>query len=69
MIAAVADDQVGTPIPQRISGEAIPGQIVAMLRQDPDRDQWLRRLRESGATYLVVMKRDPAAPAETGKSE
>ena len=53
------------PIAERITGEAIPGHIVELLRQDPDRDQWLRRLRETGATYLVVMKRDPAAPAQT----
>ena len=49
-------------LPSKLTGEEIVPAVVAELRQDPDRDAWLRRLRESGAQYLVVAKYDPAAP-------
>ena len=52
-------------IDQRMTGEQITGHIVRMLREDPDRDAWLRRLRETRAAFLVVMKQDPAAPGRT----
>ena len=47
----------------RIAGEEIPKRIAAMLREKPDREAWLRRLRRSGAEYLVVVKQDPAEPS------
>jgi hypothetical protein len=53
------------PIAQPVTGEQIVSAVCALLRQDPDRAQWLRRLRDSGATYLVVMKQDPSAPNNT----
>ena len=53
------------PIEGRMIGEQIPGRIVDMLREDPDQAEWLRRLRETGATHLVVMKYDPARPDRT----
>ena len=46
----------------RVSGEEIPRRVVEMLRENPDREQWLRRLRRSGAEYLVVVKTGPAQP-------
>jgi hypothetical protein len=49
------------PIEMRTTGEEITNHIERLLRQDPDREQWLRRLRESGAQYLVVLKRGPSA--------
>jgi len=52
-------------IPAPITGEEIPTHIVRVLRQDPDREQWLARLGKSGARYLVVMTIDPASPSET----
>jgi hypothetical protein len=51
------------PIATPTTGEEITGHIEVLLRQDPDREQWLRRLRDSGAAYLVVMKRGPSAAA------
>jgi hypothetical protein len=56
-------------ISKRITGEEIVGNIVEMLRQNPDREQWLRRLRLSGAQYLIIGKelaetRTEAAPPE-----
>lgn len=53
------------PIGHRVTGEQIVGEVFALLRQDPDREQWLRRLRDSGAEYLVVIKTDPSMPKET----
>jgi len=35
-------------LPSRPTGEAITGHIVALLRENPDRDACLRRLREAG---------------------
>jgi hypothetical protein len=49
----------------RMTGEQIPGRVVDMLREDPDPGEWQRRLRETGAAYLVVMKHDPARPEQT----
>ena len=49
------------PIETKTTGEEITSHIERLLRQDPDREQWLRRLRESGAQYLVVLKRGPSA--------
>jgi hypothetical protein len=51
-------------LPTKVTGEQIVPAVVAELRKDPDRDAWLRRLRESGAQYLVVAKYDPAAPTQ-----
>jgi hypothetical protein len=51
-------------IHQPLTGEEIPAQIVRLLRQDPDREQWLSRLSESGAQYLVVFTIDPAEPSQ-----
>ena len=51
-------------LPAKVTGEEIVPAVVAELRSDPDRDAWLRRLRESGAQYLVVAKYDPAAPTQ-----
>jgi hypothetical protein len=50
--------------PKKITGEEIVPAIAAELRVSPDRDAWLRRLRESGAQYLVIAKHDPAAPTQ-----
>jgi len=44
------------PIPERISGEQITGRVIDLLRENPDRSQWLARLRRSGAQCLVVGK-------------
>jgi hypothetical protein len=51
-------------LPRKVSGEELVTEMVAELRKDPDRTAWLRRLRESGAQYLIVAKYDPAAPAQ-----
>jgi hypothetical protein len=56
-------------IQERITGEEIVGHVVKMLGQDPDRAQWLDRLRRTGAQYLVVGKtlketRDNPTPPE-----
>ena len=51
-------------IPQPITGEEIRTHIVALLRADPDRDQWIERLRRTRAQYLVVFNVDPANPSE-----
>ena len=51
-------------IGETMSGEEIPTHIVRLLRQDPDREQWIDRLRKSGAEYLVVLTNDPAKPTE-----
>jgi hypothetical protein len=48
-----------------ITGEQIVSRICDMLRSEPDKAQWLRRLRETGATFLVVIKQDPARPDVT----
>ncbi|HYO07947.1 MAG TPA: hypothetical protein VER17_03170 [Tepidisphaeraceae bacterium] len=59
------EDFSGMPaIPRQITGEAIVTNVVALLRENPDRDEWLRRLRHSGAQYLVVARQDPAAPEQ-----
>jgi hypothetical protein len=49
-------------LPQRVTGEELVTAVTTMLRESPDRDAWLRRLKESGAQFLVVGKYDPAAP-------
>jgi hypothetical protein len=51
-------------LPRKLTGEELVTAIVAELRKNPDRDAWLRRLRESGAQYLVIAKYDPAKPTE-----
>jgi cytoskeletal protein RodZ len=51
-------------LPAEVTGEGLVTAVVAELRKDPDSAAWLRRLRESGAQYLVVAKYDPAAPDE-----
>jgi len=55
----------------KVSGEQIVSRVVEMLRENPDREQWLRRLRVSGADYLVVGKmlaetKSAGAPPEIG---
>jgi hypothetical protein len=52
-------------IEQTMTGEQIVARVTAMLRENPDREQWLRRLRETGAEYLVLIKLDTSAPTET----
>jgi hypothetical protein len=51
-------------LPRKVSGEELVSEIVVELRKNPDRNAWLRRLRESGAQYLVVAKYDPAVPTQ-----
>ena len=48
------------PLDRTVTGEEIVTNIVKQMRKDPDRNQWLRRLQQSGADYLVVGKRIPA---------
>jgi len=45
------------PIEEKITGEQIVAHVVALLRENPDRAQWLTRLRESKADYLVIAKK------------
>jgi hypothetical protein len=52
-------------IEKKITGEQIVANVCAMLRDNPNRTQWLRRLRYSHAAYLFVAKQDPAAPEQT----
>jgi len=52
-------------IEKKITGEQIVAGVCAMLRENPNRAQWLRRLRYSHAAYLFVGKQDPAAPDQT----
>ena len=40
----------------KITGEEIVGHVVAMLHANPDRAQWLARLKATKAQYLVVGK-------------
>lgn len=42
------------PFPQKLSGEEIRPAIAAALTADTDADTWLKRLRASGATHLVI---------------
>ena len=51
-------------LPGKVTGEELVSAIVAELRKDPDRTAWLRRLRESGAQYLIIAKYDPAKPTQ-----
>jgi hypothetical protein len=49
-------------LPRKVTGEELVPAVCAEQRKSPDPEAWLRRLRESGAQYLVVAKYDPAAP-------
>lgn len=56
-------------IPDRIGGEQIVRRVVGVLRENPDRAQWLKKLRASGASYLFVGKKldetkDKSSPPE-----
>jgi hypothetical protein len=44
-------------LPGKLTGEQIEPAIVHATISDPDRDVWMKRLRESGATVLFVGKR------------
>jgi hypothetical protein len=52
-------------LPTRVTGEELVTAVTTMLGQSPDRATWLRRLKESGAQFLIVAKHDPAAPDRT----
>jgi hypothetical protein len=51
-------------IKKRITGEEITSYVGAMLREDPDRQQWIEGIRSSGANYLFVGKNDPGDPSK-----
>jgi len=53
------------PVAEPTTGECDHRAHRRAAARDPDRDAWLRRLRESGASYLLVMKRDPARRTKT----
>jgi hypothetical protein len=40
----------------RVSGEQIVDRVDALIVRDPDRDEWLEKLRRSNATYLLIAK-------------
>jgi hypothetical protein len=60
------DDFIHMPrIEEPMTGERITQHITAMLLEHPDREQWLRRLKASGADYLFVGKQQSTiAPPE-----
>ncbi len=43
----------------RLTGDHIPQAVTRLLRENPDRQQWLQRLKRSGAQYLVVSLAKP----------
>ncbi len=46
------------PLPGELPGERIPSQATLATFADPDPDQWLARLSESGATHIAVFIND-----------
>jgi hypothetical protein len=47
-------------ISERVTGEEISDRVSQVLRGEADREQWLKRVRESGAEYLVIATVDPS---------